>query len=234
MFDITLHPISEDELVFYLIDPFNDENLVESRIHNLLKQSNPKQEAFIRSIYQNFSSWKNDSSFEPSKTLAFSIAAIAGYLHPYFYSASLAISFLADIDNELKKAFSSLSEFGLNLKIESAPLIESNFSASGFIDSKHFPLIRKKVANLKTQSDNPRILALLDDYSFSALNEALDFAEKQDLGLIEAADLVEPYKRRGSTNLENLRAKPFAAHHQKAKAIPEHLCKHITHGSTKD
>lgn len=141
------------------------------------------------------------------ETIAFATAAVAGYLHPYWYARGSALSFLAAEDPSIVALFTSWQGLAAGvvstLSDDSAGLISANYSASGFITPERLGALQALLAKAKKKSP---FFEVFDEDGFDALRRAVDYAAAHGLGLMEASDLVVPMTNEGFTDLDNLRA----------------------------
>ena len=105
-YDITLHPISKEEINYFVIEPFSDRSLIDKRIVELSKDDDHIN--FLKETYE--FSFKTSPSSQHNDCLELSCLAakIASYLHPYWYSRNICLSFLID-DKLCKPVFQPLS-----------------------------------------------------------------------------------------------------------------------------
>ena len=134
-FDITLHPISVEEIRRFVFDPLEDRSLVENRVCELTKDE--EKIDFIKENYEfTFNNCIKNCKVDCNK-LSVLAAKVSSFLHPYWYSRNLALSFL--IQDEICKPVIrplSVSIENGDLKqrlIQPKLLIEENYSSSGFI-----------------------------------------------------------------------------------------------------
>lgn len=211
-FDVTFHPIAQEEIRRYIFDVLDDSSLAEGRVNELAK--NKAHRNHLLKLYRLFPNWKSDSKLRVNNTLGFATAICAGFLHPFWYARDGGISLLAeDKVPELKALFTDL------MKIEGAPLaahygssfplLNGNESASGLIPADQVSALRKAIDSLKSKPGRMGLSFLetvMDQDAIAALEKVTAYCQKHNLGLIEACDIVVPISGASLTNSANMHA----------------------------
>jgi len=211
-YDITFHPIKKEELNRFVFDVIKDGTLAESRAVEITKNADKQKE--IIEIYKRFPGFIKDIQAEEAdfeNTIGFASAAIAGYLHPYWYSRDLSISFSMEEKHKTAKEFlgflESLASLDRDLfsDIEDSSdgiLTGSNYAGSGFIDFS-------KISDLKFLLTEKKYSEFIDvyfgDYKNALLN-AVDYCEEFECGILEATDIVVPVEEACYSDINNFRA----------------------------
>ncbi len=208
-YDITFHPISKADLDRYLFQVADDPNLADARAKELAGKNADDFQMIMEFYYENFPEWLAETTEQEKQGLpAFAArfvrtaAALAGFKYPYWYCRGSALSFVATEEPSLRALITPVSRFASgtlkNMGDSSEGLITENFSASGFIGD--IAALRRELSKLtKAMSE------VFDAEGRWALDNAMNYAEKHGLGLIEAADVYVPMEGGGS-KYENLRA----------------------------
>ncbi len=211
-FDVTFHSISNDELKKYVFDVLENPSCAQDVAKEISKGNEKKYEDIFR-IYDNaLLYWfreKIDSEGNAiagenfSSTFSLGIAALSGYLHPYWYSRDGALSLCSDERPEIKDFFhghTMLKNSPLKIFNEGTSYtFKSNYSASGIISN---------VAKVKEWiSSNKEFLEQrFEKDGLDSLFRAIDYCMENDLLFIEATDVVVPIADQSFTDLDNLKA----------------------------
>lgn len=201
-YDVTFHPISREEVNHYVNDVIKDSNNLERRITWLSKDK--EDQDFLReSLYPKLiEAFKNDA-LELPNVIGFGAAAIAGYLHPYWYNRGGAISFVAEHVPEFKELVTPISQlFGKNGGV----FFTENYSATCWIGPEKLPALVSLLKSRKKSIVSPRN-EYLGSEGREALLNAIEYAQTHNLGLIEATDIFEPTSGQIVAKPNHLRAK---------------------------
>jgi hypothetical protein len=220
-FDITFHSFRVDEIQRYLFDVWRDPSRAGARAAELT-DDDEKREQIVTTIYELFPRWqalREEGALELDQTVAFACAALSGYAHFYHYARGSALSFAAEHVAAIAALFVPLSHLphappDLGASRGRGALIERNFSASGWIPPERFDDLLRALDALDAQrrAGSVALFSLFDDADRQSLEAAVTAARQRGAGLIEAADLVVPARREGSTDLDKLRLiEPLAA-----------------------
>lgn len=221
-FDVTFHPIRPSDLQYFLFDVLDDPALVDTRAHELAETQDDF--ARLRATYRQATAWAaalasgTESDF--NATLGYVAAAISGYLYPFWHAKNSVVSFLAsgEFPGLRDDRGSVLRRHSANIRALITPipdiaagscgaivdpdagLITGNYQGSGYIGEEDLPRL----------IDSVEPFCLVDKWfdvpGINALNRAVDFAQANGCGLIEATDLVDPERSEVYTNARNLRA----------------------------
>lgn len=228
--DITFHPVAVETLQHFFFDVFADPSLASKRARELCPD-NAKRPFVEHAIYGSLDTWRERlAAGEPcfGQTVAFGCAAVAGYREGYCYGGSSALSAVGQHTPELAACFTPLPKAisgAAALQDDSKGLLWGNYCGSGLLLPETFARLREILADLADRQARsecpPALFGLFDDASRRALELALSRAEGKGLALMEAADLVEPWARRGSTDLDNLCVTPPSGERPSAAAVRE-------------
>jgi hypothetical protein len=208
-FDITFHPVSKADLDRYIFAVADNPRLAEERARELATTEDDFK-MIMEFYYEEFPKWLHDVPQQEREgapafaaTFVRAAAALAGFKYPYWYCRGSALTFLAEDDSRLLPLFTPLGRLtdGVLSRIgdSSNGLIAENYSTSGFIGD--VVALRKVLSGSSDVIDNH-----FDDEGRWALDNALAYAKKHGLGLVEAADIYVPMEGGGS-KYENLRAR---------------------------
>ncbi len=210
-YDVTYHSISNQELEYYVFDVLRTPELAQSRAEEITED--PVRQEELCTLYSNaLLFWyqnNRDSDDNPidhtnfNATYNLGVAALSGYLHPYWYSRDGALTFFAGDNAEVFDFFSGYST------LEDSPLshydelgnhlFTTNYTASGM--ARDIPRLKRWVDEHKE-----KLLQGFEKDGFESLQLAIEYCEKNDLFLIEACDIVVPFTNSSFTNLDNFRA----------------------------
>ncbi len=190
--DITFHPVSRAELKHWFFSVVERPALAEQRIEQIIDKPNERE--WVAGIYGRFAGWFDDPTHPFESTFAFAAAALAGYLHPYWYARGQALSFAMEEDDavweHLYAIFTPLPDLvpGTRLgALDYSPLgqLNASYSASGLILPEQIPDLEAALPTL-AESES------FDDEGLASLTAAIAYAKKHETGIIEASDLVVP------------------------------------------
>lgn len=173
-YDITFHPISRSELQTFIFDVIDQPELANARV--VMLTNNATDQRAVADIYARFAAWKQEVK---AKRKEFA-AALAGYLHPYWYARNASLSFL--YEKGFPRFFTSVYDFNpatfADMTDTSAGMISGNYSGGVYVD----------VANLQ-----PLREALEGQYA-SLVNEMLGKNEKW--ALEQVIDYQPPFSQK--------------------------------------
>ncbi|QWX85260.1 hypothetical protein H0I23_06380 [Cellulophaga sp. HaHaR_3_176] len=192
--DISYHPISESQIQEWYFNVLEDQNLIDK----LSKEY--KIEDFYKEKYSNAINYGLEikKSLEEGDTAVFEknhgffIAVVQGFFQQYFYTRGSALSFSES--GLLEKYFKKWNDILLDkqqLKSEFYNRISENYSSGVYIPKDKVVELLK---DYETDSDLKEELDSLFSYSrIDVFLKALNFAKNNDLGVLEATEVVEPF-----------------------------------------
>jgi hypothetical protein len=216
-YDITFHPITKEELSKYYLDILKYPNLMYERVNeittskkefnniiNLLKIIVKNKEDLALINKEDFLYYEKFSTI-----ISFGAAALAGFLHPYWYARNSCLTFLIENRHDNFKSYNKLNldffkpiiYYQSSISNEGNSLIYNNYSASGFIENSN---LQKLKDNLSDEKFVDEILDTMGDDNYDSLIKAIDYAITNNTGLIEASDVYTPFE--SYTAFQNLRA----------------------------
>ena len=186
-FNVSYHPIKEQETKEWYFDVLNDE----SKINNLTQMF--ELDDFYKQKYADMiSAGKNTQTSDCFDiTHGFYIAAIQGFFRTHFFTRGSAFSFLVNENPDYKKYTKSWQEI-LKTPIDNPihNMITENYSSGVYISASHVHVL------LGNYQSDERVKQELDNfYSHNRIDvflKALRYCAENDMGLLEAADVVEP------------------------------------------
>lgn len=185
-FDVSYHPINEDEIQSWYFDALEDKNIINDlaikfNIHDFYKE---RYQEFIQKV-------KGDSSAVFDLSHGFNIAVVQGFVRKYFYTRGSAFSFLLDEYPEFKeytKPWQDILKTNFDSVINNR--ITENYSSGVFIPNEKVEKL------LNDYKNNQNIKNILDThYSHKRIYvflNALEFAKEYKVGLLEATDVIIP------------------------------------------
>ena len=186
-FDISYHPISEQEIQSWYFDVLEDESSIKK-----LAQEHDVDEFYVEKYINTIEVAKATAPTDYfDKTHGYYIAVIQGFFRTYFYTRGTAFSFFIQ-DKPQFKAYTTPWEDILNVKVPNpiANTLVENYSSGIYINANQV------VALLSDYQTKEEVKRELDDfYSHNRINvflKALTYAKEHNLGLLEATEVVEP------------------------------------------
>lgn len=200
-YDVSYHPIKEEEIQNWYFDAIDNNKLITklATAHNM-------DEFYVQK-------YKDTLAVAP-KTLATEffdnthglyIAVVQGFFRTYYYTRGSAFSFLIDEKPEFKnytKPWQEIVKTKINNPIKNK--ITDNYSAGIFIPADKVQQLLsdyKTDQNVKNELDN-----FYSHQRISVFLKALTFAQENNMGLLEATEVVEPNPMdlNSSTSYSNL------------------------------
>ncbi|WP_342329162.1 hypothetical protein [Pedobacter sp. FW305-3-2-15-E-R2A2] len=186
-YDISYHPINETEIKAWYFDVLNDPEL----ISGITAQH--QVDDFYKEKYQQVisigSGTKPDDSFERSH--GYYLAVVQGFLRKYYYTRGSAFSFLLEerpYFERYTKDFKTIVPESISNPISNR--IAQNYSSGVFIPAEQVTQLLEDYANdaaLRADLDG-----FFSDGRIGVFLKALEDAKQQELGLLEATEVIEP------------------------------------------
>jgi len=193
-YDISYHPIKEQEIndwYFNIMPNFKSINL--DKVEELAEKFNKSDLEFLKETYHYTlnTGLNTELDKEFDLTHGYFIAVIQGLFRKYFYTRGAAFSFLINEKSYFKnytKGWKDILEFTPKQKVYNH--LRGNYSSGVFIP---YNMVVKLLADY---DNDTKIKQDLDTfYSDNRINiflTALKFAKENELGLLEATEVVEP------------------------------------------
>lgn len=195
-FDITYHPISEYEIQHWYFDAMNDVSLIEK----LALENNI--DPFYKGKYEDIILFAKET--EPTESFDSChgryISLVQGFFRTYFYTRNSAFSFLIDRYPDFKKYTKGWAEV-MRCPIENPVKnkITENYSSGVFIPEDQVGVL------LSDYRSDENVRKVLDDFysneRIAVFIKALEFSKQNKMGILEAAEVVEPNVRELSNSL---------------------------------
>lgn len=186
-FDISYHPISEQEIHTWYFDVLEDESSLEK-----LAQEHDIDEFYVEKYSNTIDVAKATAPTDYfDKTHGYYIAVIQGFFRTYFYTRGSAFSFFLQ-DNPQFKAYTTSWEAILKVNVPNpiANSLVENYSSGIYMNAQQVATL------LSDYHTKEEVKKELDDfYSHNRINvflKALTYAKENNLGLLEATEVVEP------------------------------------------
>lgn len=186
-FDITYHPIKEDEVKEWYFDVLEDESTID-KLAKKYEIEDFYKEKYLDTIKV---AKQTDNKEYFDKSHGYYIAIVQGFFRDHFYTRGSAFSFLMQDHQEFKKYTKKWEDIlKFEIKNPTHNQIVENYSSGVFIP-------QKEVENLLNDYEkDENIKNILDNfYSHKRINvflKALKFAKENGVGLLEATEVVEP------------------------------------------
>ncbi len=184
--DISYHPISEKQIESWYFNVLDNQSLIEQLAseNNLEDFYKDKYAETIKIGIQT----KADDIFD--KSHGYYIAVVQGFFQKFFYTRGSALSFS---ENQLlKKYFKKWEEFLPNekrIKNVSNQIIENYCSGVYIPKDKVIELIDDYESKTEIRQELDQ---LFSDNRIHVFLKALNFAKDNNLGLLEATEVIEP------------------------------------------
>ncbi|WP_158960677.1 hypothetical protein [Myroides fluvii] len=186
-FDISYHPINEQEIQTWYFDVLEDESTLEKQA-----QAHQIDEFYVEKYSNTISIAKETAATDYfDKTHGYYIAVIQGFFRTYFYTRGAAFSFLIQDKPQFKKYTTPWEEV-LQVKVPNpiANSLVENYSSGVYMTAAN---VVELLADYQTKEE---VKKELDDfYSHNRINvflRALTDAKENNLGLLEATEVIEP------------------------------------------
>ncbi|UKB82815.1 hypothetical protein LF887_17610 [Chryseobacterium sp. MEBOG06] len=195
-FDITYHPIKEQEIQKWYFDVLNDISLIEKLAveYNIDDYCKEKYEDIILTAKE----VKSNEFFDSCHGRYISL--IHGFFRTYYYTRDSAFSFLIDQNSFFKRYTKSWKEIvGEEIENPVKNKITENYSSGVFIPADQ---VYQLLDDYQTD-DNIReeLNEFYSDERILVFIKALEFSKQNKMGLLEAADVVEPNPMEFNTSL---------------------------------
>jgi len=211
-YDVTFHPVSAVELQRFVFDLVDKPALAAARAAEISKVA--KKRAELIDIFGHLSEFAADAAKDRDafgNTIAFAAAAVAGFLHPYWYARGSALTFLciAKLAKPSEVPFMPLPRCAkgkvAKLKDGSGGFLTDNYTASGFLPPEAIAGVEALLDRLLAKRAK-KLAEVFDDDGLDAVRRALRYAREHGLGMIEATDAIVPFSDEAVTDLDNARA----------------------------
>jgi len=207
--DVTFHPIRDSELRHYVLDVGADGALATTRAIEAV-EDDAKQDALI-GIYEALASAGADAA-SGAGSIAMVVhygAAVAGYLHPYWYARGAGVWHLAEEDGELfggllapLAAVAAEDEDGAPLGAAIGVSVEDMPFGAGYVPNERLDALEDAL-----DGDGAELAeAVLGEDGLAALLAAIRYASLHNCGLLETADVVALSEEENISDPANLRA----------------------------
>ena len=190
-FDISYHPISKEQMQLWYFDRLYE---VENEDYNMLQKLGRDagvEDYFIEEYIETMKvaiGYDKQDTFE--KTHVYYLAVVQGFFQKYFYTRGTPISFLIKENPEIEKYITSWSEIKpdfINCLVEGT--LADNYSGGIYISSEQ---VRQLLSDLKHNKYINEVFKKFFGRNISVFINALKYANENDLGLIEASEVIEP------------------------------------------
>lgn len=186
-FDVSYHPIKEQEIQEWYFDNLTNNSKVEK-----LSRENGIEEFYKQKYLDTLAiGLKTEPTEYFDKTHGYYIAVVQGFYRKYYYTRGSAFSFLIEEKPQYKnytKGWKDILKFSLGNPIFNK--ITENYSSGIYIPAD------KVIALLTDYKSNETIKKELDNFYSDKRIEvfltALEYCKDNGLGLLEATEVVEP------------------------------------------
>lgn len=192
-FDITYHPIKEEEIFKWYFNALKDEN-IEEKARETAKPYDIDEfyvEKYIDVLKVGID--VNDEEIF-DKTHGFYTAVIQGFFRKYFYIRGGAFSFLIEKDSSYKRYTKKWEDMLQNCKYVKIKNHIENKITENYTSGVYIPY-ESVISLLKDYKENKKVKEDLDYiYSYGRIDvflHALEFAKENECGLLEATEVTE-------------------------------------------
>lgn len=184
--DISYHPISEEQIRAWYFDVLDNLKLIENLAYD------NKIDDFYKEKYRDVINVGLKTNAEDSFDLThgYFVAVIQGFFQKYFYVRGAALSFLEN--QSFKKYYKEWAEIVSSIKLTSNV---KNKIVTNYCSGVYIP--KNKVVDLLNDYENNNEIrnelnVLFSHNRIKVLLKALNFAKENELGLLEATEVIEP------------------------------------------
>ncbi|MDR2919373.1 MAG: hypothetical protein LBV72_08430 [Tannerella sp.] len=185
-FDISYHPIKEEEIQEWYFRALDNQ----SHVEKLIAESGMQD--FYADKYKNtLSIGKETPDTEVfDKTHGFYIAIVQGFFRKYFYTRGSAFSFLMEQFPLFKDYTKSWQEIIPGIKNPANNKITENYCSGVYIPADE--VVKLLRGYMGSKNINEILTEFYSHQRLSVFINALKFAEENNMGLLEATEVVEP------------------------------------------
>lgn len=203
-YDITFHPVSSVEVNEFIFDVIKHPETSRAKAERISPHEDIRK--YITGLYEELIH-RYQKKID-MQGLGYVIATILGFLHPYWYARGSCISFLVEKFPEYQRFlrnFSTLEpEIFQKLANTQLTAMTQNYSIGAYIPAD-------KVSELRDQleRDRSKIFDQNDAEGhelWGSVIHALRYAEQNNMGILEATDVVIPMMSKNWSNPLNYRA----------------------------
>lgn len=205
-FDVSFHPFSTDEIRTYFFDVLAAPEKAEEAAGQV--STDPGKQAQLLELYHVCSMVLPDvrAGNEPfSASIGFALAAVAGFLHPYWYSRGGSISALHNNVPHFPMLLQSLTtifhEELQGIEDDQNGMLEWNNQVGGCVALQSLPQLREALDKYSAEVDE-----VLDKDGRHGLLQAITYCETHGLHLLEATDVAVPVADDCISDMDNFRA----------------------------
>jgi len=210
-YDITYHPVSTSDIQRFVLNILDVPEVESYRPLLVELTTEAEDQEFIETgIYARFTDFRkkiDDNKGNTKSTTGFATAALAGYLHPYWYCRNGALSFLCENEPEfasfLHFDWSFLPEQQQQYVVDAFGPLKDHYQAGVFVPFEKLPQLRLALSD---SMYNDAVSEHIGHRNFDVLMAAIDYCIANELGLLEATDIFVPLSGETSTYHKNLRA----------------------------
>jgi hypothetical protein len=186
-FDVSYHPISEAELKDWYFSALEDDFKVD--LLGAQYRIDPFYIEKYRGVIKAGRDAASDSYFD--KTHAFFAAIVQGFFRSYFYTRGAAFSSLVDAAPSCQRFTKSWEDIlGREIGQPVQNRIVENYCGGVYIPAEQVKLLLDEIGQdtgLRGQATE-----FFGDGTIEVFLKALDFAAKNDLGILEATEVITP------------------------------------------
>lgn len=200
-YDISYHPISKEEIQKWYFDVLENPSLADE-----LGAKYEIDPFYINKYKETINVGLNTTTEDTFDTThGYYIAVVQGFFRKYFYTRGSAFSFLIDANADFlqyRTDWETILPASCTNPIVNT--ITQNYSSGVFISPEN---VKQLLADFKNSEKTKE--ALMEFYSHGRIDvfiEALTFSAENDLGLLEASEVIEPnpFDLNNSTCYSNL------------------------------
>ena len=207
-YDVTFHPVSAADAQYFVFDVMEKPSLAEERAAQI--STNPEMRKKVPGLYEDMLAWRNPKTWREDvgfgAVVGYFTAIFVGFLHPHWYARQAAITWLGKYEPFILSLFLSWRSvadgYVSRLPDDSAGILGLNYTGSGYIPPVDVPKLDAIVRDMMVVRENrpyfdkladptvSPIHHIFDSDGLAALLHAIEYAEKEGLGLMEASEVV--------------------------------------------
>jgi len=199
-YDVTFHPIKEEDIKYFVTEPIRLKDIAAAkraiavRLNQLSETSKGRQHLQSTFYPELFKFYDEAVEKKYIGQVGFWTAVMAGYLYPYWFGISTTLKWLSEKIPELKEYVSSIANISPDILgvigDKNPSILRENWSAGGYIPAKKIHSFRK----ILTDAVKRGILETHDFEAYAGLFFALEFAEANETGLLEASEVLNRWE----------------------------------------
>lgn len=188
MFDVTFHPIREEEMEKHIFSFLEGKRSLEECAKNVAP--NLDEVDHLKKVYESLKiKWEKITEDESTNFFTWHCGIIASYLHPFWWGKNVAFKNLPEFEKNYKNLILDICENDISLS-STIPkkfynkTLQDSYGGGGYIPAKNISMFKEiLIKNLKTE--------MVEECLWVELFFALEYAEQNNCGLLEVSGLYD-------------------------------------------